>query len=225
MKDQTTLSSPGNEATLDLRRSLKLGGDSLGALAIKYTPRFDRNGADKLELTASAAVKADGNVYSGEATVKSPDNVVEAKLAAKVKDYVMTVERSSRDATPVSLLEFAKSTPIFGKDVRFSTGVKFAPETTFLAKADIAVHPRLKLTPVVSMPTSSLKPALVKLEASGVARDSSLAWKVDVTPARNEATIELREGVERGVWVAKATVPTDGNVGTASIAIRREIVF
>jgi hypothetical protein len=225
MKDQTTLSSPGNEAIFDLRRGLNLGGDALGAIALKYTPRFDRNGADKLELTASAAVKADGNVYSGEATIKSPDNVVEAKLAAKVKDYVMTVERSSRDSNPVSLIEFAKSTPILGKDVRFSTGIKFAPETTLLAKADIAVHPQLKVTPVLSMPTSSLKPTLVKVEASGVVRGSSIGWKADVTPARNEATLELRESVERGVWVAKATVPTDGNVGSASIAIRREIMF
>jgi hypothetical protein len=226
VRDQTSLSSPGNEAILELRRSFSFGANRLSELLLKYSPRLDRDGRDKVELTASAAVlAAEDLVLSAEATIKSPDNVFDAKGSVKTKGYLMSVEHNSRDSSPLSRLDIAKPIAVYGKNVRLNAGLRLSPEPTVLGRADIAFSKRFKLSPHLICRTSSWRPSLVKLEASGVAKDEGFGWKMDITPAHNEASIEVRELVEHGVWFAKATVPTDGSVGATSLAIRREIIW
>mmetsp|Transcript_10591 Transcript_10591/g.28774 ORF Transcript_10591/g.28774 Transcript_10591/m.28774 type:complete len:252 (-) Transcript_10591:363-1118(-) len=228
LKDQQTLSSPANEATLELRRSFSAGTDKLGALLVKLTPKFDRDGnaRDKIEVSASAAYRsADDMILSAEATHRSPDNRFEAKAAVKTRGYTLSLEHDSVDSAAISLVEASKGLLVLGKQCRLNAGVKLVPETTALAKAEVTVTDNLKVTPIVSCRTSDSKVSLVKLEASGIAKGYNIGWKADFIPARHEASLEIKEAVDHGVWIAKATVPTDGAIGTGSIALKREIIW
>ncbi|KAJ1637184.1 hypothetical protein T492DRAFT_834692 [Pavlovales sp. CCMP2436] len=191
LRDQTALNNPGNEATLELKRSFSVGGDKLSALLLKYTPRFDRDGKDKIELTASAAVRAaEDVVLSAEATIKSPDNAFEAKAGAKTKGYQFSIEHNSRDTAPISLLEVSKSIMLAGVACKLNAhsqgsalvlddlwlyvhwflsppqtalGVKLSPDVTVLAKSEVQVTPQIKLTPVISCRASDMKPSVIKV--------------------------------------------------------------
>lgn len=226
LRDQTSLSNPGNEATLELRRGFSVGDDRLSALELKFTPRFDRDGRDKVEITASTAMRAtDEVVLTAEASVKSPEQSFDVKAAVKTKGYLLSMEKSSRDPSALSLLEASKQAVVLGKACRFNAGVKLAPELAVVGKVEVALHPRLKLTPMLACRASDLKPSVVKLEASGRSPSNSFAWKVDLVPARSEASVEVREAVANGVWVAKATVPTDGSLGSSAVVLKREFVW
>mmetsp|Transcript_15595 Transcript_15595/g.45597 ORF Transcript_15595/g.45597 Transcript_15595/m.45597 type:complete len:250 (+) Transcript_15595:2647-3396(+) len=226
VRDPQTLNSPANEATIELRRSFSAGADKLSALMVKFTPKFDRDGRDKIEVSASAAWRsADDLILSAEATHKSPENRLEAKGAVKTRGYTLSAEHDSADSAAISLVEASKGVTLLGKACRLNAGVKMVPEPTVLAKAEVVLSDNLKVTPIVSCRTSDRKANLVKVEASGVAKSYNVGWKVDVVPARSEASIEIKEAVEHGVWVTKATVPTDGNIGAASLALKREIIW
>lgn len=227
LRDQTSLSSPANEATIELERGFSMGPERASVLQVKYTPRFDREGQDKVEVIASAMLDLPQNdmTMRAEASIKSPEQQVVLKAVLRAKSYLFAMEKNSRDPAPLSLIEASRSVSLMKRPCRLNAGMKLSPELTILGQADLSVHPRLKLTPLVAFRASDLKPSVVKLEASGASPGSTFGWKVDLVPARNEASIEVREAMRNGVWIAKATMPTDGAVGGAGVMLKREFRF
>ncbi|KAG8463931.1 hypothetical protein KFE25_000099 [Diacronema lutheri] len=228
LRDQTSVSNPVNDATLELQRSFSMGADKVSALKLKYTPCFDRDARDKIDLTASAAVRpSEDVVLSAEASLRQPGNAFDVKAALKAKGYLLSMEKNSRDASPLSLLEASTQLLVLGKPCGLTAGVRMAPEMSLIGKAELSVHPRLKLTPIVACRASDLKPSVAKLEASGISQSGHVGWKADVMPALNLASVEVREAVHggNGLWTAKATVPTNGALGASSVALKREFVW
>lgn len=227
LRDQTSLGSSSNDATIEVRKSFSDVRSWLGGpvLVLKYMPRFF-DSRDKVEVTAAGSVKASDDAFiDAELTTRAPDTRVDGSATLKTRGYALSVSLDSAKSNVVSLVEMSKVVSVRGRKCLLNAGMKLLPEPMLLAKAEVLLRKDLKVTPIVSCRTSDMQCELVKLEASGFANRDKLGWKVDVLPGRGELNVELREAVSSGLWIVKGSMPVDGSLSAASVALKREIIF
>lgn len=139
-----------------------------------------------------------------------------------------TERRQRRESAP-SMATPRKRLVVFGKLCNLRARFVYAYSLpAVLGTAEVAVHPRLTVSPGILLCDAPNQLLSVILAARGTARRNSIRWSVQLVPALDVASVELREAVANGAWVAKATVPTSDSVLAKTLSmvmLRREFVF